>query len=236
MAIVSYLNNYIFIKTKKTGGTTVEMTLAPSCGPQDVITPLNGPEELLRGKGEPLCRNFASSQEVETSLRAAMIAKDRSAPLIRKRVDKNSDFFTHMTAADVKRLVAPDFWDQSTKITIERHPYEKAVSRAYFNYQNDQPFEQYLDTVVSEGRYASYRFYTVEGKVVVDDFLKLETLHEDLTRVGKKLGVSIPDQLVHAKGRRRIDKRPAREILTSAQKDKIYEVCQLEFDLLGYQR
>jgi hypothetical protein len=38
--IVSYLHKFIFIRTKKTAGTTVEMTLAPACGPDDIITPL----------------------------------------------------------------------------------------------------------------------------------------------------------------------------------------------------
>ena len=36
--IASYLYNYIFIKTKKTGGTTAEVTLAASCGPNDIVT------------------------------------------------------------------------------------------------------------------------------------------------------------------------------------------------------
>ena len=39
--IVSYLHNFIFIKTKKTAGSAIEMALAPLCGPDDIITPLH---------------------------------------------------------------------------------------------------------------------------------------------------------------------------------------------------
>jgi hypothetical protein len=235
MTIVSYLHNYIFIKTKKTGGTTTEMTLAPSCGPHDVVTPLSGPQELIRGNGRPLCRNFSPSFQLERDLREAMVAMDGSATLAWDRVNEQRTFFAHMPAADLKHLVAPEFWQRATKITVERHPYEKAVSRAYFNYRNDQPFEQHLDAVVKQGGYRNYRFYSIGGEVVVDELLKLETLHADLARVGRRLGISIPDQLVQANGHRRGDKRPAREILTDAQKEKIYQVCRSEFELLGYQ-
>jgi len=33
----------------------------------------------------------------------------------------------------------------------------------------------------------------------------------------------------------RTDRRPARDILTKAQKETIYETCKPEFDLLGYE-
>lgn len=38
--IASYKCNFIFIKTRKTAGTSVELALGEHCGPDDIITPI----------------------------------------------------------------------------------------------------------------------------------------------------------------------------------------------------
>ena len=38
--IVSHKHKFIFLKTKKTAGTSIELALSRLCGPADVITPL----------------------------------------------------------------------------------------------------------------------------------------------------------------------------------------------------
>ena len=37
--IISHKNKFIFIKTKKVGGTSLELALASICGDDDIITP-----------------------------------------------------------------------------------------------------------------------------------------------------------------------------------------------------
>ncbi|MBV9062410.1 MAG: hypothetical protein JOY77_05725, partial [Alphaproteobacteria bacterium] len=128
--IASYLHNFIFIKTKKTAGTTVEVALAEVCGPDDIVTPLGPHDEMARGHGKPVCRNFADPV-VEQALKAALLADDAKAYV---KARKQSKFFAHMKASQVKEKLAPDFWSKALKLTVERHPYEKAVSAAYFVY------------------------------------------------------------------------------------------------------
>ena len=36
--IVSHKNRFIFLKTRKTAGTSIEISLRPYCGPDDIIT------------------------------------------------------------------------------------------------------------------------------------------------------------------------------------------------------
>jgi len=43
--IVSHKHKFIFIKTVKTAGTSIEVYLSPHCGPQDVLTPIQPPVE-----------------------------------------------------------------------------------------------------------------------------------------------------------------------------------------------
>jgi len=49
--IVSHEHKFIFLKTKKTAGTSIELALTELCGPQDVITPLTEIDEARRTNG-----------------------------------------------------------------------------------------------------------------------------------------------------------------------------------------
>jgi hypothetical protein len=233
--IASYLHNFIFIKTRKTAGTTVEVALATCCGPDDIVTPLGPHDELARSNGAPVCRNFASDPAVEETLHQAVLQKDRKAYAHARR---NSIFYSHMPARAIRKKLAPEFWDRAQKITIERHPYEKAVSAAYFNYKegDDGPFPDYLQTFIEGGSYATFSFYAINGKSIIDEFLRQETLEPDLKRLAEKLHLELPPLLPRMKSSSRLDKRPAREILTDAQKETVYSFCRPEFELLGYER
>ena len=235
--IVSYLHNFIFIKTKKTAGTTIEMTLAPHCGPDDIVTPLGKREELLRGNGTPLCRNFTSDRALEQHLRDAILTDSGNKEERQKmKVEMPDRFGSHMGAMEIKTRLAPEFWQKAFKFTAERHPYEKAVSLAYFTLKKAEfGFEEHLDNVIHRNGYSSYRFYSIDDEVVVDDFIRLESLHADLKRIGAKIGIPIPDELPRSKTNRRKDSRPAREILSDEQKAIIHYRCKKEFDLLGYE-
>jgi hypothetical protein len=43
--IISHEHRFIFIKTIKTAGTSVEVYLSPHCGPDDILTPIEPPEQ-----------------------------------------------------------------------------------------------------------------------------------------------------------------------------------------------
>jgi|KBSMisStaDraftv2_1062788.scaffolds.fasta_scaffold46619_2 hypothetical protein len=234
--IASFQHNFVFIKTKKTGGTAVEVTLGGFCGPADIITPLGPHDELLRANGHDLiCRNFASDPAVEQELKQAVISEDKNAYAKARR---KCEFYAHMPADEIKARLDPDFWEGAYKITVERHPYEKAISGAFFYYRprRDPPFPEFLDSFLRSGRYASYALYAIDGAPIIDEFLRQETLLPDLKRLGERLGLQIPDQLERTKTRSRKDKRRAREILSEQQKDIVYEFCRREFELFGYER
>ena len=46
--IISHKHKFIFVKTRKTAGTSLEIGLSEHCGAQDVITPISPKDELLR--------------------------------------------------------------------------------------------------------------------------------------------------------------------------------------------
>jgi hypothetical protein len=234
--IASYLHNFIFIKTKKTAGTTVELTLGPICGPDDIVTPLSSRrEEELRSLGRPVCRNFMAEPSLEKRVVRLLMKSNRAARDKKRRLLKYASYYDHMSADVLKKTLPEEFWARAYKFTVERHPYERVVSKAYFKYKEDQPFDQFLDSIVREGRYTSHQFYMIDGEIAVDEIIRQENLHGDLKRLGAKLGFPVPDELPRAKGITRTDRRPAHEILTEEQKKIIYETCRKEFEILQYE-
>src|SRR3954471_4058631 len=120
--LASFLHNFIFIKTQKTGGTTVETVFADFCGPDDIVTPLGPRDELLRGNGKPICRNFESSKELEEKWITAILNQD-STYLREGGGTRSLKYYSHMPADEIKAKLDPEFWMDACKFTIERHPY-----------------------------------------------------------------------------------------------------------------
>jgi len=206
--IVSYKHNYIYIRPKKTGSSTIEVVLSRSLGPGD----------LIAGKHTGLDRQRLDAAHVDC-------------------LDMVSG---HITAEEIRSLVTPKFWEQAYKFASERHPYEKAVSMAYYRLAqrglSADDFPPVLDKTVRTGEYRGFDHYHIGGMLVVQDFIRLETLEDDLRRVCAHIGAKIPRRLPRKKGMPRLDRRPAREILSPRQRNKVIKNCCEEFDLFGYKR
>ena len=48
--ILSHKHKFIFIKTRKTAGTSIEIALSRFCGKDDIITPISPEDEKIRKK------------------------------------------------------------------------------------------------------------------------------------------------------------------------------------------
>ena len=71
--IVSHAKKFIFVKTRKTSGTSMEVSLSQVCGPDDIITPISFEDELVRLAGHG--RHVTS--ELRWSWRAAISQYDK---------------------------------------------------------------------------------------------------------------------------------------------------------------
>jgi len=209
--IISYAHNFIFVRTRKTASSTIEDVLRSNLTPDDISV---SQKKLVSGQ-----------TKTEVSMQHENVAG-------------------HMTLKQIMPLVSPEFWTRSFKFSCERHPYEKAVSLAYYNWVSgkkrgaprDMGFENYLDQIVRRGNYRGFDHYSIDGQVAVGDFIRFETLLEDLQRIGSHLGLTIPVELPRKKTVQRKDRRPAHEILSDEQKQIVYAKCREEFELFGYTR
>lgn len=209
--IASYSKNFIFLKTRKTAGTSVEAVLSSWCSGKDVVTPFSAADEPFRQQlgGKPM--NYKSWF--------------------------GRKYRNHATATEVKRA-NPELWNSAFKFTIERHPYERVVSRAYWwmHKYNRTDFDQEISRILETPKWVSNSdIYCIDGKVAVDEVIIFDTLWPRLAEIaGTRWGCTLPDTLPRAKGSYRTDRRPAREILSERQKERIYEIERQTFDRFGF--
>lgn len=209
--IISLKYNYIYIRPRKTGSSTIEVMLKESLGPDDLFI------------------------KEDLQILAPIVKPGTVIPEKQRHV-------THSKISDIRDMIRDDIWDRLYKFTSERHPYEKAVSYAYHQHRNraqrgkHRKFKNFLDRAVRGGKYASFPVYSIDGRSVADDYVRLESLEADLRRVAQRLGVPLPDELPRKRATERDDQRPAREILSAEQREIVFEHCRPEFELLGYER
>src|SRR5690606_5533488 len=106
--IASFTHDFIFIKTRKTAGTSVEIVLSAWCSGRDICTPISADDEILRRRYGGAPRNFHRNAAAEAIYRWAV--ETQNAKIIAwtyERIGKGLAFHNHMPAAAV-RAALPD--------------------------------------------------------------------------------------------------------------------------------
>lgn len=238
--IISYSRNFIFVKTRKTAGSAIEAALSVHAGAEDVVTPLGQTEEFDRQKLYPdvLPRNFTSDKEVEKRYLDALQERDRKAMQAAVRDAQRGSktgIKRHAGIKDAIKVAGEDFCSKAYKFTVERHPYEKAVSLAWFERRREQEFDDALKSVLEHDRYRNFELYTRDGKLAVDFVIRYEKLAEGLAEVEKALG-GLEVKMHKVNAQHRSDRRPAEEVLTPEQKLIVQKTCNDEFEFFGYEK
>lgn len=226
--IYSKANNFIFMKTRKTAGTSVELVLRSVCGPQDMITPVDetGPSTVTE-------QNYMMR-------RPHWRLKHRIRWLLGSRKEKYSPLVPipdHIHAADLRRHVGAEAFERAFRFSIERNPWDRQVSN-YFWQIRDLPkeqrpsFEAWLHGDDPELKVDNWQIYAIDDQVVAHRILRYENLADDLALVARELGLVLPD-LPHAKGNLR-PKVHYRELYTPQTRDLVGSWYRHEIEALGY--
>jgi hypothetical protein len=178
--IISHTHKYIFIKSEKTAGTSVEAALSKHCTTNDIVTPL----------GDYWFNRDERGEWVHSAMNA-------------------EGFFQHDSAADVKRKVPPEIWIEYFKFSITRNPWDRVVSNFSWESRNRPelkptrrwyhrvhvPFDEFRETTKLFREYVkgdwktNDRFYVEGGKLCVDFVIRYERLTEDLAEVCRRVGL-----------------------------------------------
>lgn len=220
--IVSHKYKFIFLKTNKTAGTSIEIALSKFCGPDDIITPIAEEDEEMRAE-----LGYRGPQNYEK--------KGFLSKFLKK---KKRAFYNHMPASEVKSRIPQDVWNSYYKFCIERNPWDRLLSLYYWR-NKTEPRPSISEFIKSKAPLALKRkgfgVYSINGEVIVDKVCKFEKLAEELEEVRLKLGIPEPLELPRAKSKFRVEKKHYREMLSEADREVIDEMFREEIELMGYE-
>ena len=179
--LISHRYKFIYTKTVKTAGTSIESYFERFCMPD--------------GEWEELHQR--ESYESETGVIGH-----------RGRVgDRSIKWYNHMPAEEVKRLVGDDIWNSYYKFCSIRNPWDKAIS-AYFHFGKDFKFKprrrilQKLQHPTFSGQ--QHRFlawlkkghppvdrdkYLINDRSCIDKFIRFEHMKDDMMEICQTLGL-----------------------------------------------
>ncbi len=224
MTVVSHEHRLIFLKTRKTAGTSVELALSRFAGPHDVLTK-NLPEE------EAARRLYGRTSQNDCLPFARYRSKEVARLLIRRQRAK---FAGHDSAAAVRKYVGERLWREYRKFTVERHPYERAVSMLYWQ-QRHSARTDILTFLRSfpPSKLSNSTIYAIDGAIAVDDIIEYDRLEEDFPALMEAYGVEV-GPLGRAKISTRLDRSPAAERLGEEGRRLVQAACWEDFEHMGY--
>lgn len=227
--IISHKHKFIFVKTPKTAGTSVEIALSKYCGPEDVLSCLIRKDENMRRElGYPGAQNFR--------LPLYRYTAGDTVRCLRKR--KALHFFNHARALFIRNHVDAETWDNYYKFSFERNPWDKLISMYYWIHKEDpRPsiLEYVKSTEFKNFRTRSWNMYTDDSKVIVDKVFRYDQIPQALAEIQQKIGLDELPILPLTKNTQRKDKRPYREILSEECREIVTDLFDQEIDLLGFQ-
>ena len=223
--IISHKHKFIFIKTVKTAGTSIEVFLSQCCGDDDVLTPVVPHVE------PHVARNY---QGYWNPLQQMLAYRGWARLAVLKRLAKRKKFFNHMPAKAVRATIPASTWNSYYKFCVERNPWDKVLS----GYHMDQSKRtRSLDEFLRKGRLpVNYPIYCDnDGKLLVDEVIHYESLMEGLGRVFGKLGIPFNGTLgINAKSEHRKDRTPYQQVFNDVQKDLVAKAFAKEIEMHGY--
>ena len=223
--IISHTHKYIFIKSMKTAGTSIEAALSHYCSQEDMVTPL----------GDYWFNRDERGEWVHSSMNA-------------------EGFSQHDPASEVKRKVPPEIWNDYFKFSIIRNPWDRVVSLFAWEARNRPelkpvkrlhhrlgwPFSEFRETrpifaAFVAGEWSTNdRFYLIDDALCVDFVIRYERLGEDFQEVCARVGLPAI-ALPHLKAGLRRPERGYAEYYDQASRAIVAERHHNDIRLFGYE-
>lgn len=224
--ILSHRHRFLFVKTRKTGGTSVELALSSCLGPDDVATRIDPRDEELRRALGIFPRN---EQPRPPGL----------FPRLKSTLGRGPRFYNHIPASEVRRLVLRRQWEGYFKFTVERSPWDLCRSAHAWDVRQRArkglPTRSFSTFLHSDDLllYSNWPLYADSSGVIVDEVIRYENLHEGLSRVADRIGISL-GELPRAKAGIRTDFRPPEEVYGRAERARVEAVFHRELRHFGW--
>lgn len=223
--IISHSHRFIFIKSLKTAGTSVEAALSNQCGGGDVVTPL-GDYEFNR---------------------------DESGSWVHKAMNEGK-YNQHDDALTVRNSLQPEVWNSYFKFSITRNPWDRALSYFFWDKRRDSsltppkriyhnlgvPYDEFTpvkrkfsEFVKSRTLENNDRFYVIDDRLCVDFVVRYEKLEDDYLELCKRTGLPTT-AIPHLKGGIRKKERHYTEYYDDDTRDIVAELHKNDIKLFDY--
>jgi hypothetical protein len=177
--IISHTRRFVFVKTTKTAGTSVEIALSRYCGADDIITPILPDDEAIRtAEGIRGPQNFVVTREDGAELK----------------------FNNHSPGVRARKLLGAAGWNAYFTFAFERNPFDRLVS-AYHYMQKNRTDRGEWDEAMTFGKFArnearlsklhqsGWGLYTDNDEIIVDKIYKFEELDDSIADIYRNIGV-----------------------------------------------
>lgn len=222
--IISHKHRFVYVKTRKTGSTSLEIALSKYCGPEDVISPITPNNQAERSRlGYPGPQNY------------------------RLRTDSGAEVSVlHHSPVSLARDILGQRWRDYFVFTVERNPFDRIISQYYWEVRPEpwpkgaEPFVpdsiEHLLTHGSAELLSNWPLYSDGDTLAVDFVGRYESFPESLATISERIGLSETIELpaLRAKAGFRRDHRHYREVLTEVERSLVEKVCRRELDTFDY--
>jgi hypothetical protein len=214
--IVSVEHGFVFIKTRKTAGTSIEIALSRHVGRRgDVVTEITEEDERIR--------RATPGAHPPMGVRVPLRRRLRGAPAR----------WRNHTPAAVAALHLPT-WDRSRRWAVMRDPWDVAASTVRWRRHVTGDPDLTLDDVLATGWHPALNWeaITVADEPVVE-VIRYDRLVPDLTARLAEVGIAFDGQLPRAK--QLPSPRPTAALLTDAHVALVGRRCAAEVERFGWQ-
>lgn len=220
--LVSHIKKFIYTKTVKTAGTSIEAYFEPFC--------------MLPG-------DFNFSHYREQYVSSAGIVGYRGPDV------RGKQWSNHMPASLIKRQLGESIWSDYFKFCVVRNPFERYVSAFYYlnsiegiEYSGSCDFKNPIDKfrwwMSQEGVIESIvdrDQYVIDGNICVDFVIQYERILDGLEEVCDRLGVPYrPQSLMRLKGGVKPTDIDTNDYYDSKLTSRIADLYGLEISMFGY--
>lgn len=218
--LVSHRHRFIYTKTLKTAGTSVESYFERFCMP-------NGEWDLSHARNEHV------SESGIVGFRGP-------------NMPPNCMWWNHMPAALIKDRVGKEIWADYFKFCVIRNPYDKVVSAFYFFRRANNAMSASGDLAHERAQFEHWLLqgrqlpidrnkYLIDGKFCLDEVVRYETLAADLERICARLGVPWEPSLMPTfKSGVRPKSARAADLYTERAKKIVENAFAFELDFFNY--
>ncbi|MCF6305681.1 MAG: sulfotransferase family protein [Rhodobacteraceae bacterium] len=179
MVLVSYPHRFIFIKTSKTAGTSVEMALEHACAPDGHVAVEKTPA-LMSEQGIIGSRIWPIELPPQPALEKGM-------------------WYNHKSAKEIRDDLGVERFARYLKITTVRNPFDRCVSAFHWLRKPEttkagtfaELRQKFQEFILAEKWKTDKHNALIKGEFIIDRSLRFETLKSDLTELAKDLKIAV---------------------------------------------